>query len=52
MYGRLMLRKLSIEVRSESIAIRLSKGDRGCNIEVMEEVSDMQENRVTSLTAC
>lgn len=44
MNGRLVLRKLRIEVCSESIAVRFRKRDRGSNIEVVEEISDVQED--------
>lgn len=42
MYGRLMLRKLRIKVRSKSIAVRFGKGDRGSDIKVVEKISYVQ----------
>lgn len=48
-YCRLVLSQLCIEICLVAIAVGLSKRDWRCNVEVVKEVCDMEENRVASL---
>lgn len=49
MYYWLVLRQLSFQVGFEAVNVRLYEIDWSCDIEVVEEVGDMKEYRVTSL---
>ena len=39
-----MLCELGVEIGSEAIAVAFGEGHRGCDIEVMEEVGDVEED--------
>ena len=49
MYYWLVLRQLGFQVGFESINVRFYETDRSCDIEVVEEVGDMEQYRVTGL---
>lgn len=44
-----MLRQLSLQICLETFRVRLGEGDWRRDIQVVEEISDMKEDRVTSL---
>jgi len=44
-----MLCKLTIEIGFEAITVCFDEGDRGGDVEIVEEVGDMEEDRVAGL---
>ena len=51
MYCLLMLSQLRFKVRLEAFCVGLGKGDWSRNIEIVKEICDMKEDRVTGLVA-